>query len=239
MKDTAAKPSLRERTRQAMRDEVSAIATRLFAEQGCDNTTVEQIAAEAGLSRTTFFRYFGTKEDVVLTWLEDLGPMLAAAFAARPATEHPWVSLRHTFDPIITMNAETPERSLAFLRMIEGSPTMKARHREKQRCWEELLVPLVATRLSGAAAADLPTALPTGPSAGPSDGLPAGLPEGLSTGLPASLSAGLSADRDPAPRALVASALACLNAAMQVWESCDGAVSRNALLDRAMNVLHP
>ncbi|WP_433832633.1 TetR/AcrR family transcriptional regulator [Actinoplanes sp. CA-015351] len=226
MKDTAAKPSLRERTRQAMRDEVSAIATRLFAEQGCDNTTVEQIAAEAGLSRTTFFRYFGTKEDVVLAWLEDLGPMLASTFAARPAAEHPWVSLRHTFDPIIAMNAETPERSLAFLRMIEGSPTMKARHREKQRCWEELLVPLVATRLSGGSSGDL------------SGDLSGGLSGGSSGDLSGGLSGGLAADLDPAPRALVASALACLNAAMQVWESCDGAVSRGVLLDRAMNVLH-
>ncbi|MFC4071968.1 TetR family transcriptional regulator [Actinoplanes subglobosus] len=194
MKDTA-KASLRERTRQAMRAEVSAVATRLFAEQGCDNTTVEQIAAEAGLSRTTFFRYFGTKEDVVLTWLEDLGPALATAFAERPTDEHPWRSLRRAFDVITRINADAPERSLAFLRMIEANATMAARHRGKQQAWEELLVPLVAARLTG----DLP------------------------------------ADRDPAPRALVASAVACLNAAMRAWAAGDGAGSRDALLDRAMN----
>ena len=181
-----------------MRQEVSAIATRLFAEQGCDNTTVEQIAAEAGLSRTTFFRYFGTKEDVVLTWLEDLGPRLTAAFAERPTGEHPWLSLRRTFDVLLSINADTPERALAFLRMLENSPAMKARHSEKQQGWAELLVPLVAARLAG----DVP------------------------------------ADRDPAPRALVASAVACLNAAMEVWSACDGAVSRDALLDRAMDVRH-
>ncbi|KHD72048.1 TetR/AcrR family transcriptional regulator [Actinoplanes utahensis] len=193
MKDTP-RTSLRERTRQAMRAEVSAVATRLFAEQGCDNTTVEQIAAEAGLSRTTFFRYFGTKEDVVLTWLEDLGPALAAAFTERPADEHPWTSLRRTFDVLTAINADNPERSLAFLRLVGANPTMRARHREKQEGWESLLVPLVAARL-------------------PSD-LPAG--------------------HDPAPRALVASAVACLNAAMQAWADGDATVSRDTLLDRAM-----
>ena len=204
MSDTARTPatrrgpgSLRERTRQAMRAEVSAIATRLFAEQGCDNTTVEQIAAEAGLSRTTFFRYFGTKEDVVLSWLEDLGPALAAAFAGRPVDEHPWTSLRRAFDVITGINADAPEKTLAFLRMIEGNPTMRTRHRDKQQGWEELLVPLVAARLAG----------------------------------------GPPTDPDPAPRALVACAVACLNAAMHAWLAGDGAASRDALLDRAMSVL--
>ncbi|BAL89579.1 putative TetR-family transcriptional regulator [Actinoplanes missouriensis 431] len=198
MNDTAKKPTLRQRTRQAMRAEVSAIATRLFAEQGCDNTTVEQIAAEAGLSRTTFFRYFGTKEDVVLTWLEELGPALVAAFRARPGDEHPWTSLRRTLDVFTAMNADAPERSLAFMRMLQESPTMTARYAERQQSWEDLLVPLVAERLAG----DRP------------------------------------ADRDPAPRALVASALACYNAAMQAWGAADGAGSRDDLLDRAMTALH-
>ncbi|WP_127509418.1 TetR/AcrR family transcriptional regulator [Actinoplanes solisilvae] len=180
-----------------MRAEVSAIATRLFAEQGCDNTTVEQIAAEAGLSRTTFFRYFGTKEDAVLTCLDDLGPGLAAALSDRPADEHPWTSLRRAFDVITGLNGDAPGKSLAFHRLVEENPTMRTRHREKQQGWEELLVPLVAARLGG----DVPPG------------------------------------RDPGPRALVASAVACLNVSMQTWVSCDGAVSRDALLDRAMSVL--
>ncbi|HWS32172.1 MAG TPA: TetR family transcriptional regulator [Actinoplanes sp.] len=146
MTDTS-KVSLRERTRQVMRAEVSTIATRLFAEQGCDNTTVEQIAAEAGLSRTTFFRYFGTKEDVVLTWLADLGPGLATALRDRPAGEDPWVSLRRTFDVLTTINATEPEKSLAFYRMLDRNPTMGPRHRDKQDGWVELLVPVITVRL--------------------------------------------------------------------------------------------
>ncbi|WP_259406544.1 hypothetical protein [Microbispora sp. H10885] len=127
--------------------------------------------------------------------MEDLGPALAGAFAERPADEHPWRSLRRAFDVLTRINADAPEHSLAFLRMIEANPTMAARHRGKQQAWEELLVPLVAARLPG----DLPAA------------------------------------QDPAPRALVASAVACLNAAMRAWAAGDGVGSRDALLNRAMN----
>ncbi len=136
-----------------MRAEVSAVAFRLFAEQGFDKTTVDQIAAEAGLSRATFFRYFGTKEDVVLGNLEDLGREIAAAFAARPADERPWDSLLRAFDVLAQVNADDPDRSLAFVRMLSDTPSLKARHWEKQQAWRDLLVPEVSRRL-GADPAD-------------------------------------------------------------------------------------
>ncbi|GAA1582182.1 TetR/AcrR family transcriptional regulator [Actinoplanes couchii] len=227
-------PNLRERTRRAMRAEVSAIATRLFAEQGCDNTTVEQIAAEAGLSRTTFFRYFGTKEDVVLTWLAELGPGLAAAFTARPAGEDPWLSLRRTFDVITAINADEPEKSLAFYRMLDANPTMGPRHRDKQDGWVELLVPLMAARLheSSAARVGESNAARVGQNSAARMGENrAARVGGSGPGHPGeSAESGL----DPAPRALVTAALACFNAAMRSWVAGGGAGDRDELLDRAM-----
>ncbi|OXZ00569.1 TetR family transcriptional regulator [Streptomyces diastatochromogenes] len=151
--------TLRDRTRQAMRAEVSAVAFRLFAEQGFDKTTVDQIAAEAGLSRATFFRYFGTKEDVVLGDLEDLGRDVAGRLAERPADERPWDSLRRAFDALTDFNADEPENALAYVRMLYEAPSLKARHWEKQQAWQELLVPEVARRLgTDPAAAEDPRA---------------------------------------------------------------------------------
>lgn len=81
------RPGLRERkkarTRAAIRDE----AMRLFEEQGYAATTVDQIAEAAEVSPSTFFRYFPTKEDVVLA--DDFDPLIAAAIRAQPADMHP------------------------------------------------------------------------------------------------------------------------------------------------------
>ena len=81
---TDTEPDWRQRKKTATRDRIRASALRLFREQGYDATTVEQIAGAAGVSHMTFFRYFPTKEDVVLS--DSYDPMIAAAVAQTPAT---------------------------------------------------------------------------------------------------------------------------------------------------------
>ena len=145
---SAAKPSgLRERMRATVRAEVSEVALRLFAEQGFDRTTVDQIAAEAGLSRASLFRYFGTKEDIVLGHLEQMGERIAQALAARPERERPWKSLRQAFNVVTTTNEQAPQQALSYLRMLAETPSLRARHWEKQLAWQNLLVPEIARRV--------------------------------------------------------------------------------------------
>lgn len=142
------KPSgLRERMRATVRAEVTEVALRLFTEQGFARTTADQIAAEAGLSRASLFRYFGTKEDIVLVGLEGSGQQVTEALAARPDEERPWVALRRSFDVLVQVNKEAPDRALSFLRLLQQTPSLRARHLEKQLQWQEQMVPEIARRL--------------------------------------------------------------------------------------------
>jgi AcrR family transcriptional regulator len=74
---------LRERKKARTRASLREHALRLFREQGYTATTVEQIAAAAEVSPSTFFRYFPTKEDVVLQ--DDLDTRMVEAFERQPA----------------------------------------------------------------------------------------------------------------------------------------------------------
>lgn len=73
---------LRERKKARTRAELQSHALRLFRERGYADTTADDIAAAAEVSRSTFFRYFPTKEDVVM--FDDVDPLMVAAFAAQP-----------------------------------------------------------------------------------------------------------------------------------------------------------
>jgi len=84
--------SLRERKKARTRASIREHALRLFREQGYDATTVEQIAAAAEVSPSTFFRYFPTKEDVILR--DDFDDRMFEAFERQPPSLTPIAALR-------------------------------------------------------------------------------------------------------------------------------------------------
>src|SRR6266516_1712590 len=83
---------VRERTRRAVRGELAQLAVSLFVEKGYDETTIDDLAAAAGMSKRTFFRYFASKEELVMGKYEFFGEQLAEDLAARPVDEPLWVS---------------------------------------------------------------------------------------------------------------------------------------------------
>jgi AcrR family transcriptional regulator len=85
-------PGLRERKKQKTRWSIQEHALRLFQEQGYEQTTVDQIAAAAEISPSTFFRYFKTKEEVVVQ--DEYDPLLVQLLAAQPADQAPIPALR-------------------------------------------------------------------------------------------------------------------------------------------------
>ncbi|MFG2948890.1 TetR family transcriptional regulator [Streptomyces adustus] len=120
---------LRERKRQRMYQDVSDIAVSLFLERGFDAVSVAEVAAAAGISKPTLFRYFPTKEDLVLHRFADHEDEAARVVTEGPA---PLAALRRHFldglercDPITGLNDHPAV--LAFHRLLYGTPALVAR----------------------------------------------------------------------------------------------------------------
>ena len=95
-----ASSGLRERKKARTRASLREHALRLFREQGYQATTVEQIAAAAEVSPSTFFRYFPTKEDVVLQ--DDMDTRMVAAFERQPPGVGPIAAVRAAAREMLT-----------------------------------------------------------------------------------------------------------------------------------------
>ena len=140
-----------------MQREIAAVGMELFVRQGYEQTTVDQIASSAGISRRSFFRYFPTKEDVLLGELLARGRLLADVIASRPATERPWDAMRAA---LLTIRDSLPpvEQELEIGRLLYDVPALHARHLEKQLAWRALLEPEIARRIAEQDAVDPPVA---------------------------------------------------------------------------------
>lgn len=133
----------RERKKAETRQRLQEQALRLFVERGYEATTVEQIAAAAGVSHMTFFRYFPTKEDAVLSDTYD--PMLVAAIRARPRTEDPVTRIRAAVrDGLTAIYEQAREPLLVRTRLALRTPALRARLWENQFATRDLLAGALA-----------------------------------------------------------------------------------------------
>ena len=123
--DTA-RPGLRERKKAKTRAAIQAQALRLFRRQGYHATTVEQIADAAEVSPSTFFRYFPTKEDVVL--YDEFDPKMVAALLAQPADLSPVAALRRAVRQVYDeAPTEATEREQQRHTLVRTVPELRAR----------------------------------------------------------------------------------------------------------------
>jgi AcrR family transcriptional regulator len=77
------------RWKPGARERLVVAAVDLFTEQGYDATTVAQIAERAGVTRSTFFRYFPDKRDVLMAGQQTLSRLLAEGIAEAPGDASP------------------------------------------------------------------------------------------------------------------------------------------------------
>jgi AcrR family transcriptional regulator len=119
------KEGLRERKRRETLQRITDAGTRLFIAHGYEGTTLDAIAAEAGISRRTFFYYFKSKDEILLAMQAGLGDMLAAGLAQEPPGQTPLQAIRNV---LVRMSAAyDPAEMLILDRLMRSSETVMAR----------------------------------------------------------------------------------------------------------------
>lgn len=137
--------SLRERKKERTRKTIRTEAFRLFREQGYTETTVEQIAAAADVSPSTFFRYFPSKEQVALA--DDLDPILIAALERQPPELSVLAAFRQaTFEAFETLTPAEMALEKQRVELVYSVPELRgAMARELER-GIDLIAQLAAQR---------------------------------------------------------------------------------------------
>jgi len=138
----------RELTRDAVRTRLAEAAFNHFLAHGFAESTAEDAALAAGVSRATFFRYFRTKDDAVIVAMQstDLDyASLLREFDLRNGS--PWPHLRHAFEPAVLAADAEPDRSLAKARMITSIPSLRAHLTERRSAQEQRLADALAEQL--------------------------------------------------------------------------------------------
>jgi AcrR family transcriptional regulator len=138
--------SLRERNRSRTKAEIEAAALSLFEQHGYAATTVEQIARSAGLSSATFFRYFGSKEEVLFVNEQEAVDELVALVSARvdrtenlTALAAPVAAFAHTY--LDDSNAQTHRQT----RLVMTTRELEARSMRMRLRWEHALAKQLAS----------------------------------------------------------------------------------------------
>ncbi|MGW2885879.1 TetR/AcrR family transcriptional regulator [Streptomyces griseoruber] len=138
-------PGLRERKKIKTREAIRTATYALIKEQGYDATTIDQIAERAEVSPSTVFRYFPTKEDIVLT--DEYDPVLLEELRARPADE-PWAqSVRYVMQEAVrTGMEEDPEVARIRTHLLAQVPAVRSRMMESMSVTGRMFATAVAER---------------------------------------------------------------------------------------------
>jgi AcrR family transcriptional regulator len=137
---------LRERKKEHVRTTIQKEAIRLFTEQGYEQTTVEQIADAAGVSPATVYRYYRSKEDLVVT--DEYDPIVIASLLDRPADEPIIESVRAMMTGVVAEYFDRDhELLIARHQLRRKTPALAAAFIEEQERTIELFAALMARHL--------------------------------------------------------------------------------------------
>ncbi|WP_440104095.1 TetR family transcriptional regulator [Glutamicibacter mishrai] len=126
---------VRDRVREKMKTELAQQVYTVFAERGLENVTAQQAAQAVGISRATFFRYFSSKEDAVVTALRSMNmhfSQMLESMASNPS-ESLLELLRRSFEPTVVAAEEEPEAMRSRVQLVWSTPALRASWQESRR----------------------------------------------------------------------------------------------------------
>lgn len=139
--------------------ELEVIALQLFTEHGFEQTTVDRIAAAAGVSRRTFFRYFDSKADVLWHAFDGEVRALRAAFGAIPARVPLMDAIRQVVVGVNHYRAEDVPELRTRMNLIGSVPALQASAAHHYDAWEQAVSDFAAARLGQPAGSLYPLAI--------------------------------------------------------------------------------
>ena len=113
--------------RQRVRQDLASAAMHLFATQGYEATTVDEIAATAGVARRTFFRHFRSKEEAIFPDHDDTLVRVQQVLDSADPHEHPLDTVCRGITEVLRMYAQVPEVSVERYRLTREVPTLRER----------------------------------------------------------------------------------------------------------------
>lgn len=138
---------LQARKRQIVRDALSDAAAYLFRTHGFEAVTVEEIATRAGVSRRTFFRYYQSKEDVMVDRLDRDGERLVEELASRPPEESPLMAIRNSLIIAIEYGLQDPDLVRDATRLARDTSALRRALMERRTRIEERVAAIMVQRL--------------------------------------------------------------------------------------------
>ncbi len=139
--------------------ELEVISLRLFTEHGFEDTTVERIAAAAGVSKRTFFRYFDSKTDVLWHAFDGEVRSLRAAFAAVPPEVPLMAAIRQVVVGVNSYRADDVPELRTRMSLIGSVPALAASAAQHYDAWERAVSEFAAGRLGQSADSLYPLAI--------------------------------------------------------------------------------
>lgn len=149
---------LRERKKQQTKQALEQAAFDLFAQQGYAETTVEDIAAAAQVSRASFFRYFGSKEDVLAADDDLRREQFMAALTGQPAGVPVLAAIKAAVTEYLT-GVRADDRTYTYTKVILSSRVLLGRAYEIRIRWLRELETELRTRLGATSNADVVAAM--------------------------------------------------------------------------------